>query len=764
VEVGSPIALALGATLLGLPPLIHILTRPRPRALPFSAVRFLSEVLRQRRRWSRLRDFLVLALRLLAVALLVGAFARLFTPASSAVQWTGSEPTVRIVLLDVSQSLAARRSGVRVFDRARAAAGRYLAYRPGLRANVILAGAQAQPLFERLTENVVGLEQALSSTEPQSEELDLRAAFSSAARLFAQDPDASQARHELVVVTDLQRSNWQEPPFQLLPEELTVRFDQVGLTGTVGNLAVTDVQPLPSAGVAPPLSACPTGSPYTGFSRAGSAYSRDRRSLAELRIQVGNFADTSERARLEVATGNHLYSEEVVVPPWQTETVRLQVDTGGRDWTSGWVRLVGARDALPDDDKRPFVFHQAGAPTFCLLTRGASPRLGSSAYFLQRALCPQRDSSLRPMSAAELARAGRAGEDPFAGVDLICVVEPGPLAREAAAALASVLAAGTPVLYVACEPADAENLAALSQAAPTGKELQLPVRFVPTHGAPGRPEGSSGRASALRWQGPGRRVFGALGEGLAQLEKGRAFTSGLTSEPVAPNGSDGRTLGSQVLAEYEDGTAALVLGTCGKGRMAVLNLSLAGSDLPRSPLFVPLTHELVSELLRGRSAGATAVACGSRLTLPLSTSLPGGRPASQVPLRIVGPEQTAGDLGAVEPGPAGVVWRWDRVGEPGIYQVVTAGGEEAEAGGQTVHQLATACPASESDLRSLDPEGLLRQAQEREGWGEGARLEVERSAGSLAAGSQRWEWWPWLLLGCCGCLWAELLVLKVFRT
>ena len=71
-----PWALGIGALAIGLPVLIHWLTRPRPVTLPLSTIRFVREAVQQRRARYRLRDLIILLLRTLAVALIAYAFAR----------------------------------------------------------------------------------------------------------------------------------------------------------------------------------------------------------------------------------------------------------------------------------------------------------------------------------------------------------------------------------------------------------------------------------------------------------------------------------------------------------------------------------------------------------------------------------------------------------------------------------------------------------------------------------------------------------------
>src|SRR5688572_356077 len=102
-----PWAIAAGLLAAGLPIAIHLLTKPRPVRVPSSTLRFVREIVEQRRARHRLRDFLVLALRTAAVILIAAALARPLFDRAAVVAEETSADTVRVVLVDVSQSLAA---------------------------------------------------------------------------------------------------------------------------------------------------------------------------------------------------------------------------------------------------------------------------------------------------------------------------------------------------------------------------------------------------------------------------------------------------------------------------------------------------------------------------------------------------------------------------------------------------------------------------------------------------------------------------------
>src|SRR5687768_10578176 len=70
--------LAAGAVAAAAPVLIHMLLRRRARVVEIGSVRFLQAVIRQHTRRRRIRQWLLLSLRVLAVLLLSALFARPF--------------------------------------------------------------------------------------------------------------------------------------------------------------------------------------------------------------------------------------------------------------------------------------------------------------------------------------------------------------------------------------------------------------------------------------------------------------------------------------------------------------------------------------------------------------------------------------------------------------------------------------------------------------------------------------------------------------
>src|SRR5579872_6134587 len=97
------------------PILIHLLFRQKARTLVIGSVRFLHEVVREHRRRRRVRQWILLALRMLAVLLLALLFARPYRDESYR---RGLQEEV-VLLVDRSASMTARQGlGETAFSRA----------------------------------------------------------------------------------------------------------------------------------------------------------------------------------------------------------------------------------------------------------------------------------------------------------------------------------------------------------------------------------------------------------------------------------------------------------------------------------------------------------------------------------------------------------------------------------------------------------------------------------------------------------------------
>lgn len=707
-----PIALIAGAGLVALPLLVHLLTRPRPVRFPFSALRFLESALRQRRFFARVRDILILALRVLLLAAIAAAFARPLLQGAAAP--AGKDVTRRVVVLDVSRSMNARKGGVRVFDRAQAQALRYVKRGGDLRTNVILAGARPRAAFDTLSANYPALEAEVRRAQPLDEELDVRSALARAAQLLEAKGREDVGRGQVVVVTDLQATNWRDVSRAALPSDLDVTVEYVGLGPDAGNLTLAGVCAPERVEVGRPL---------------------------RLRVDVQNSAGSEQVRTVEVAANGRVYRQDVRCAAWQSAAAFFDLPAPEAGWLTGTATIVEARDALPADDVRRFALGVGEAPTYVLISREDPRRVGTSSYFLSRMLCPSPAPEGASGARAVHVQPERLGTTAFGQAHLLVVNKPGRLGSEAAADLAGLLVRGRRVLYVVGDPADAENIVALKTAC--ADALRLPVRFTAWTAASAA--GASADAGlSLRDVQAGAPPFRVFGESIERLSSGVTAWGILKTAPEPGGAQD------EVLARWSDGSAAMVDVPVGAGRLVIWNADLGRSTLPRSAFFVALVRELAEELLSAGMGPQDALPVGTSRVLQLP---PEAGPAAG--LAVVGPDGNVLDSADIEEGAAGVAWRWTTVGPPGVYRV--------KRGEQTVFAAASDCPASEGDLRPVNAEELVAQLSPA-GAPPGAAppVRVIGLPGGMAR-QEASEVWPWLLVAAVAFIVVELCTLKFFR-
>ncbi len=700
-------AIWAGLAAISAPVVIHLLTRPRPTWMPLSTLRFVHEAIRHRRARHWLRDLLVLGLRTLAVALLAMAVARPLLGPQPLVSDRLTGDAVRVVILDVSQSMAATVGAVQEIARARAlAADRYLRYRPGLWANLILAGATPQSVFEGPSTNFEALRDELSRSQALPERMDVKAALERAAQMLAPTSEQDQRRRELVILSDFQRSNWTKADFSVLPRKTQIQLESTAPAKQPENLAIL---------------------------RASARVEASRAGGVRVEIEVGNFTPAARKVTVDVVLGQVHRRLEGHCPAGGQAVLAEEIEIRDTGWQWGEARLVGVDDALAADNVRPLVVELRPRPTYLLLTREPAGRRPASSYFLQCGLVPDGRDNKR--ASATLVRLDPSAGDAktLASADLVCLDHPGKLSDDAVKTLASLLRRGQSLLYVAAEPIDATNLKRLGEAA--GPGLQMPVEFTPP------PAGQVRRNLLLKSVRGEEPPFAIFGDDLATVTGRLRFAGGLSSRQLPD------AMQSDVLATYHDGSACLVCCSSDAGTLAVLNADLAASNLPATSTFVPLLAELVERLLH-HGNGAQAAFCGERLVVPLPPGV-----ASPAGLSILGPgpgaaaEPSGGHLGELVDEGATVAWHWRSPDRPGVYRVVRDG--------VTLLARAVEIPPEESDLQSLEPRVLKeRLATDYQVYYRQADSEEDR----------RDDFWKWLAAGCVVCLLGETISLLVLRT
>ena len=218
---------AAGLTV-AVPIVIHLLFRQRVRTVPIGSLKFLMQVIREHQRRRRLRQWILLALRALALLLLAMLFARPYLDAS---HWRGLQQEI-VVLVDRSASMAMgaadSNSGVAVL-----VGGGDSSWKRAI--------TQARRELAAIDENAVvhlGLCDASGVEEVKIDQLSDSVATSNCstdhglALAWARDLLASSNRADrrIVLITDLQRSGLSDGAVERLPPDVQVVVRDVGQT------------------------------------------------------------------------------------------------------------------------------------------------------------------------------------------------------------------------------------------------------------------------------------------------------------------------------------------------------------------------------------------------------------------------------------------------------------------------------------------------------------------------------------------------------
>lgn len=221
----SPLFLA-GAAAIAIPIAIHLFYRHTDPVIEFSAMRFLRRAPVEQSQRRRLRELLLLFLRVSALLLLAFAFARPYLSQSAAAL---SAPAT-MILIDTSVSLSAPGQ----FERARERAVEVMRAAPPSHVVGAVAFAHGADLIAPLSMDHAGTLAAMAQLRPGAGATRYRAALRRAAEQFRDRPG------RIVVITDLQQSGWDAADEGGVPERIAVDVEDVG--GPSANLAVTSLR------------------------------------------------------------------------------------------------------------------------------------------------------------------------------------------------------------------------------------------------------------------------------------------------------------------------------------------------------------------------------------------------------------------------------------------------------------------------------------------------------------------------------------------
>ncbi len=352
------LAFLAGLAAAAVPILIHLLSRRRAKRTEWGSVHFLRELYSRRVRRVRLRQWLLLALRTLAILLF--ALAMMRPTLTGSFLGSGRAPSTVCLVIDTSLSMSAAEEGVERFQRVRERA-KEIAGTLGTSDQVHViptAGndgiARPYPL-QAAVEVVRQLDELEVTEEPGS----MLRALERAGRFLRA---ASTLNKEVYVLTDLQRSAWRSigdslMTARLLPEDVGVCV------------------------VAPPERAAPPNVALIAarsVARTGGGYA--------VEATVANFSDQPLASLpVDVERDGHRLGE-VFVDLSAHGTVRTRIDlaTGVAE---GPVEVRIPEDALAADDVRHVVLGEGERVPVAIIADRQGPS-ARAATFMRLALEP----------------------------------------------------------------------------------------------------------------------------------------------------------------------------------------------------------------------------------------------------------------------------------------------------------------------------------------------------------------------------------------
>ena len=221
----SPLFL-IGAVAAAIPILLHLFHRKTEVVIDFPAASLLKRAPVQQHRRRRLRELILLALRVTALLLLALSFARPYLTGASA---PDSVP-ITVIAVDTSMSMTAPGQ----FARARDAAERAVAAAPSSHPVALVAFADAATVMVQPTTDRSAVTAEIARMTPGRGGTRYRTALARASEVIG------DREGRVVVVTDLQQVGWEANDEGGLPDGVDVEVASVA--PPAGNLAVTSAE------------------------------------------------------------------------------------------------------------------------------------------------------------------------------------------------------------------------------------------------------------------------------------------------------------------------------------------------------------------------------------------------------------------------------------------------------------------------------------------------------------------------------------------
>jgi len=763
-------AMILGTLAVASPILIHLLSRRRFRRVQWAAIEFLLQAHRKNRRRVQLEQWILLALRCLALLLLAMAMARPFVrPGLAATLLGGGGRGERIVLLDDSFSMEYRAGPTSVFDRAKAAVrqlAEWLAEEsPGDAFTLLAASRPTQPLIAlAMADEADGaaFRDALAAVTPSRSPAHPERALAAVAELLGRRPNPMDVT--VYLISDFQQSDWgarrgdeKTPPGR--DGDPSGRFADVVATlrQTAQRFAGLRIVLIDVSAERPRNVAITGLTPLTPQIVAGVG--------ARIQLEVSNFSDEELRnVELSVAASDQALPPPLIPRIGPRETVREPVEVIMPRPGSDYLRVALAGEAaasapagadapaaltgqeLTCDDRRYCALHVSDAVRVLLVDGDPNPEpYLDEVHLFKTALRPEgRIFSGNEVRVVEESELETLDLSPFHVIVLANVYR---LSDAARATVERYVASGGGLLISAGNQLDPTVCNESLFAGGTGflpGELRESVAFPADDNEPG--------VAMASWD-ESHPVFRAFHDSAAQLLRRIRFARVMPLDPHDPPAASHPADGASsrpapraaVIARLADpeGTPLLTERPHGAGRVIFYGstIDLDWNSWARDPSYLPFVLELISALARSSAAtGDVAVDAPIRLPIDLNAYRP------RVTLTPPAATDAPAELDAQPEPEGGFAVTWTDTRQPGPYRFDLVTGDGVR---ESTFAVVNLDPA-ESDLTPAGRATLLAALS-------GLQVEYVRgeviSRGNFEA-ARRELWWP-LVLAVVGVLLLE---------
>ena len=549
-----------GIAAAAIPLIIHLIRRSRPVKLPFAAMRFLQMEPDKRVRNQRLKQILLLLMRMTALALLALAFARPVLEDSKAVIW-GEQPEAAVVLIDHSLSMAYEDNLQRALQEARKLLGGFQA---GDQVAVMRFAETAQ-MVEQAERGFPALAARLERMVPLSHRSTHYLAALQAAEAWLLDSPLQ--RKTIYLISDLQKSAL---------SNLATRWElQPGI-----ELRVLPVHPNHPSNVA--VADVLVSEKSRGVRRK------------DVLVRVRNYGKEKERVTVSLHLNDKRVSRKrTTLLPDEEKLVPFKNVVFPLGLAAGTVALE-ADETLTADNRFYFVSESRAQPEILAVSGEPNARdvTQDELFFLERAINVPRLAKYKLVKTNPQSL----GQYDFNNYRAVILANVKDLSRSVVERLVYYVRGGGGLLLTLGDRTNPtifnRIFRELTPATLTGQAFHTADRR------------NSVIIAEVDYQHPVFRVFADPGNGDPSVAQ---FYQYYRSEPVQPHA---------VIASFDDGAPALLERQLGTGKVLLLTSSIDSewNNLPVRSLFVPLVYEML-DYIAAKSKGQKSYVVGQPVTI-----------------------------------------------------------------------------------------------------------------------------------------------------